>query len=172
MPTSISGKNPITHTDLNGLNFVKIEEGLVTHVYKDQAGKPTIGVGHLLTGIERARGDIIIGGVHVDFTNGLTQSQCIGLLSQDITNAERAINNLVKVPLSQNQYDALASFTFNCGINALQTSNLLVQLNLGKYDAVPHELAKWTHSGGEVCPDLVKRRQHEAKLWNTPDTPT
>src|SRR5205807_1956598 len=96
----------------NGLVLLKQWEGFKLQVYKDSAGLPTIGVGHLLTKSELTSGKININGVPVEYSNGLTGDQVTDLLSQDVTPAENAVNNGVKVPLNQNQFDALVSFTF------------------------------------------------------------
>ena len=151
--------------DQKGLTFVKNEEGEVTHVYKDQVGKDTIGIGHLITPLEAARKAILINRVPIDYTKGLTEAQCYQLLDQDMDNAERAINTFVKVALNENQFDALASWTFNCGVGALQSSTLLRILNQGDYGSVPAEFNKWTKADGQTCPVLVGRRKREVQLW-------
>jgi len=138
-------------------------------VYKDSAGLPTIGVGHLLTKSELTSGKININGVPVEYSNGLTGDQVTDLLSQDVTPAENAVNNGVKVPLNQNQFDALVSFTFNVGVGAFTSSTLLKVLNQGQYDQVPTQLLRWTRAAGQVVQGLVNRRQNEIDLWNTVD---
>jgi GH24 family phage-related lysozyme (muramidase) len=138
-------------TSRRGLEFIKSEEGCVLHVYQDQAGYPTIGVGHLIKAGER-------------FT-AITEDEALELLAQDAKVAEDAVNRNVKVPLTQNQFDALVSFTFNCGTGALEKSTLLKLLNQGQYDAVPGELAKWVKAGGKTLQGLVNRRRHEGELF-------
>jgi GH24 family phage-related lysozyme (muramidase) len=136
-----------------GLEFIKNEEGCVLHVYNDQAGYPTIGVGHLIKP----------GG---EFTT-LTESEALDLLAKDLKVAEDAVQGSVRVPLSQNQFDALVSFTFNVGTGALEKSTLLKLLNQGQYEAVPGELMKWVKAGGRTLPGLVDRRQREGDLWES-----
>ncbi|HZT59403.1 MAG TPA: lysozyme [Pyrinomonadaceae bacterium] len=150
----------------HGLELLEQWEGFKLQVYKDSAGLPTIGVGHLLTRSELTSGKININGVPVQYANGLTQQQVNDLLAQDLKPTEQAVNNGVKVALNQNQFDALTSFTFNVGTGAFAGSTLLKVLNQGQYDQVPTQLLRWTRSGGQVVQGLVNRRNNEIKLWN------
>lgn len=153
-------------TSENGLELLKQWEGFKLNVYNDSAGLPTIGVGHLITQSERSSGDIVINGVAVPYAGGLTQQQVLDLLSQDVKPAEQSVNNGVKVPLDQNQFDALVSFTFNVGGGAFAGSTLLKVLNQQQYTEVPNQLLRWTKAGGKVVQGLVNRRENEIKLWN------
>jgi len=150
----------------NGLSLLQQWEGFKLQVYKDSAGLPTIGVGHLITKAEQAAGTITINGVAVQYAGGLTDQQVLDLLAQDVQPAENAVNGGVKVPLNQNQFDALVSFTFNVGAGAFQSSTLLKLLNQQQYDDVPAQLLRWTRAGGQVVQGLVNRRNNEIKLWN------
>jgi lysozyme len=150
----------------NGLTLLTQWEGFKLTVYKDSAGLPTIGVGHLLTKSELSSGKITINGVPVDYTDGLTEQQVTDLLGQDVEPASAAVNSGVKVPLDQNQFDALVSFTFNVGVGAFTGSTLLKLLNQKQYDQVPTQLLRWTRAGGKVVQGLVNRRNNEIKLWN------
>jgi lysozyme len=151
-----------------GKNLFKEWEGLVTHEYLDSGGAPTIGIGHLLTRSERTSGKIIIRGQAIDYRDGLTEQQCWDLLDQDLDDAERAVNAAVTVPLNQNQFDALVSFTFNVGDSAFRGSTLLKLLNQGQYDQVPAQLKRWNKDNGHVVQGLTNRREKEITLWNTP----
>jgi lysozyme len=150
----------------HGLELLEQWEGFKSEVYKDSAGLPTIGVGHLLTKSELSSGKIVINGVAVSYANGLTDQQVTNLLAQDVKPAEQCVNSGVKVSLNQDQFDALVSFTFNVGGGAFTNSTLLKVLNQGKYDQVPDQLRRWTRSGGKVVQGLVNRRENEIKLWN------
>ena len=141
----------------HGLELLKEWEGCILHIYKDAGGLPTIGIGHLLTPQER------VGNKYVD---GITEVEALQILAADVTPAESMVTELVKVNLSQNQFDALTSFTFNCGTGAFSSSTLLKVLNNGQYDQVPAELMKWTKAAGKQCEGLVERRTNECKLWN------
>ena len=150
----------------NGLELLKQWEGFELKVYKDSAGLLTIGVGHLLTKSELSSGKIAINGVTVKYADGLTEQQALDLLSQDVQPAENTVNTNVKVPLTQNQFDALVSFTFNVGGGAFKGSTLLKVLNQKQYTEVPTQLLRWTRAGGKVVQGLLNRRQNEIKLWN------
>ena len=149
-----------------GLGLLKQWEGFKSKVYKDSAGLPTIGVGHLITQSEKTSGAIVINGLAVEYADGLTDQQVLDLLSQDVQPAEQAVNNGVKVALEQDQFDALVSFTFNTGTGAFSSSTLLKVLNQGQYDQVPNQLRRWNKAGGQVVQGLVNRRENEIKLWN------
>lgn len=137
-----------------GKNAIKYFEGLYLHAYRCPAGVLTIGWG---------------------CTEGVTEGMTITteraeqLLTAELAKFEAAVARLVRVPLTQHQFDALVSFAFNVGSGALERSTLLRKLNAGDYAAVPGELARWTRGGGRVLPGLVKRRRAEAALWSSPD---
>ncbi|MEK6322627.1 MAG: lysozyme [Acidobacteriota bacterium] len=150
----------------NGLGLLESWEGFELKVYKDSAGLPTIGVGHLLTKSELSSGKTVINGIPVQYADGLTNQQTLDLLSQDVKPAEQAVNSGVKVALNQNQFDALVSFTFNVGVGAFTGSTLLKVLNQQQYTNVPNQLLRWVRSGGQVVQGLVNRRQNEISLWN------
>jgi lysozyme len=150
----------------NGLNLLEQWEGFKLKVYKDSAGLPTIGVGHLLTKSELTSGKIGIKGAAVKYADGLTNQQVIDLLAQDVAPVGQIVTKSVKVPLTQNQFDALVSFAFNVGNAAFTGSTLLKVLNDKQYKEVPTQLLRWTRSGGKVVPGLLNRRENEIKLWN------
>src|SRR5215472_3618425 len=99
-------------TSQNGLNFIAREEGEVDHVYNDVAGIPTIGVGHVVRPGE-------------SFPNGITHDQAMQILAGDVGIAENQVNTRVTATMTQNQFDALVSFTFNCGGGSLAASSTL-----------------------------------------------
>jgi hypothetical protein len=73
----------------------------------------------------------------------------------------------VKVPVNQNQFDALVSFAYNCGLTNLSSSTLLELVNKRDFAGASLEFAKWTKGGGKVLGGLVKRREAERKLFTT-----
>ena len=150
----------------HGLELLKQWEGFKNQLYNDSAGLPTIGVGHLLTKSELSSGKIIINGDPVQYSGGLSDQQVLDLLGQDVTPAAQLITNKVTVPLNQNQFDALTSFTFNVGGAAFNGSTLLKVLNQGQFDQVPPQLRRWNKAGGKVVQGLINRRENEIKLWN------
>jgi lysozyme len=156
----------ITQISQHGLQLIQQWEGFKLNVYKDSAGLPTIGVGHLLTKSELSSGNVVIGGAPVEYAAGLTDEQVLELLGQDVTPAEKAVAANTNVELNQNQFDALTSFVFNVGVGAFTSSTLLKVLNQEAYDQVPAQLLRWTRAGGKVVQGLVNRRNNEIKLWN------
>lgn len=137
-----------------GLSIIKSDENLFLKAYYCPAGVLTIGWGHTAG---------VFPGMQI------TRDQAIAFLESDLASAEAAVARLVKVPLNDNQFSALVSFTFNEGAGNLEGSTLLKLLNRGFYDQVPTQLARWTRSKGVVLDGLVKRRAAEAALWNAPD---
>jgi lysozyme len=135
-----------------GLNLIKQSEGFRSARYLDVAGKPTIGYGHLLEPGETY--------------TVITEAQATQLLIADVAWAQRAVSTLVRVTLTQGQYDALVDFTYNLGEGTLEHSTLLRLLNAGNYSSAGEQLLEWTHAGGKVEPGLVTRRQAELQLWN------
>jgi lysozyme len=118
--------------------------------YLCPAGIPTIGWGHTK-------------GVKLGDTCSVQQADI--WLSQDLEDAASAVASLVKVPLTQGQFDALVDFVFNLGAGHLKTSTLLQLLNAGRVFAAADQFKRWVHSGDQVLPGLVKRREAEVALF-------
>jgi GH24 family phage-related lysozyme (muramidase) len=140
-----------------GLDVIKRFEGFSPTVYICPAGYPTIGYGHLVKPHERER-----------FASGITSEQAESLLRQDVQIAERAVLRLITVPLTDGQFDALVSFTFNLGAGALQRSTLRRKVNRWDHAAVPAEFMKWVWAGGRKLEGLVGRREAERIIYNIP----
>ena len=87
------------------------------------------------------------------------------ILRDDLVEAESSVHKLVKVPLNQNQFDALVSFIFNIGETQFSYSTLLKKLNNKDYNSVPSELNRWVHGGGKKLPGLINRRRDEGNLF-------
>jgi lysozyme len=151
----------------NGKRLLSEWEGFELNVYRDVAGLPTIGVGHLLTKDELSSGKLFIKGVAIQYGAGLSQQLVLDLLAQDLQGFETGITESVKVPLSQNEFDALVAFAFNIGLMAFKESTLLKELNQGQLQDVPAQLRRWIHSGGQVSRGMVNRREKEVALWNS-----
>ena len=94
------------------------------------------------------------------------------LRDHSIKTYEDAVTQAVKVPLNQNQFDALVSFTYNVGIGALKQSTALRKLNAGDYAGAADALTMWTKFKGKVLAGLVRRRKEERALFLTPVTQT
>lgn len=133
------------------LKFVESWEGERLSPYKDAGGHFTIGVGHLM-----ADGESM---------SPITEEEALAILASDLNFAEKAVNSLVKVPLRQNQFDALVDFVFNCGANAFRGSKLLIYLNAGNYSAAADSMLNWNHIGNVVSAGLTRRRAAERILF-------
>ncbi len=144
-------------TNQAGLELIKMFEGLRLEAYVDAVGVWTIGYGHTKT----ARRGMVI-----------TEEQAEALLREDLQDAENAVNRLVKVPLNENEFSALASLVFNIGSGNFQKSTVLRRLNaedrVGAADAI-----EWWNKGRvngvlTTLPGLVRRRAAEKALFLTP----
>ncbi len=142
------------HITQEGLNLIKHFEGFEPEIYLDAAGLPTIGYGHLIRP-----------GEHKMFENGITESAAEALLAKDVWSAERSVLRLIGVPLTDGQYDALVSFTFNLGGGALQRSTLRRKVNREEHNEVPEQLMRWVWAGGRRLRGLMRRRKAEAVLY-------
>lgn len=142
----------------NGIKLIEREEGCVLHPYKDSHGFPTIGVGHLIRPGET-------------WPATITQAQADTLLEHDCAEVEAACNRYVTVELSQNQFDALTCFAFNCGADELNPAHHSVVriLNTGNYQGAADELLLFDVSAGVHDPLLHARRARERALFLTPD---
>lgn len=130
-------------------------EGLRLDPYLDEAGHWTVGYGHKLGPLESR--------------DPITHARALELLQEDTESAVNAVNSLVNVPLSQQQFDALVSLAFNIGNGAFRESTLLRLLNDGDYGGAAAQFAVWnkvTRNGVKVVsPILVTRRAREAELF-------
>jgi len=143
------------HVTRHGIEFIKRFEGFEPKIYLDAAGYPTIGYGHLVRDYEREW-----------FKNGISEAAGEALLIKDVLVAEKSVLRLVKVHLTDGQFDALVSFTFNLGAGALQRSTLRRKVNREEHEDVPPEFLKWVWAGGKKLKGLVKRRNAEALAYS------
>jgi len=129
-------------------------EGSVPVVYLDPVGIPTVCEGHTKT-VTKADVGKDLG--HL----------CSKLLAEDSAEAQFAVRSHVIVPITQAQYDALVSFTFNVGARNLRTSTLLRKLNAGDCWGAGAEFPRWNLAKGQKLPGLVKRRAAERQMFET-----
>lgn len=155
--------NPTLTSDA-GLKFIATHEGLRTRPYNDPSGYCTVGIGHLI-GKRGCTPD--------DYNQWgeLSEQQVLELFRQDIPRYEEPVNRLVKVALTQNQFDALVSFVFNVGAENFSTSTLLRKLNEGDNAAVANEFPRWNKSRGRVLSGLTRRRAEEAAMFRAGEAP-
>ncbi|SMG63290.1 Glycoside hydrolase, family 24 [methanotrophic bacterial endosymbiont of Bathymodiolus sp.] len=95
----------------------------------------------------------------------INQEKAEALLRIDVESAERAVLRLIKVPLTDGQFDALVSFTFNLGSGAFQRSTLRRKVNRQAHTEVPEQLMRWVWAGGRRLKGLVRRRDTEAMRY-------
>lgn len=135
-----------------GISLIQGFETLRLQAYLDQRGIPTLGWGHTA-------------GVKMGDT--CTAAQADLWFEADTAFACRAISETVTVPLSQNQFDALVSFTFNVGVGSEAHSTLLRLLNAGDFAGAADQFLVWNHVDGVVNAGLTRRRQAEQALFLT-----
>ena len=154
---ALSGpRKPSQPTRIKNLEIIKRHEGLRLRAYLPTPNdRWTIGYGHT-SGVK----------------NGMviTEARAEELLLQDVAWVQDALNTSIKVPVTQNQYDALGSFVFNLGATNLRNSTLLKKLNAGDYEGAANEFLKWNKQRDKrghlhVLPGLTKRRAEERDLF-------
>ena len=96
-----------------------------------------------------------------------TQQECDDEFLKDMTIFVKAVNNLVTVPINQDQFDALVSFAFNVGAESLKNSTLLKKLNAKDHVGAAQEFKRWNKAKGRVLPGLTRRRACEALLFQS-----
>ena len=133
-----------------GVSLIKKFEGCEYNAYKCAAGVWTIGYGHTA---DVKEGDLV------------TQQEADKILEEDMKEFEGYIKNLVKVPLKQNQFDALVTWVFNLGPSNLEQSTMLKFLNAGDYHLIPSQIKRWNKAGGKVLEGLIRRREAESLLF-------
>ena len=134
-----------------GTEILKYFEGCKLTAYQDSVGVWTIGYGHTK-------------GVYDGMT--ITQDQAEQMLLSELEEYEGYIKDMVTVPLTQNQFDALVVWVYNLGPTNFRNSTLLKELNAGNYNAAGQEITRWNKAGGKVLAGLVKRREAEAQLFS------
>jgi lysozyme len=139
------------------IKMIKHHEGFVRKPYQDPIGLWTVGVGHLI-GDGKSLSKEWKGKV-------LTDEEVDELLFEDLERFEDGIERLTKVNLSQGQFDALVSFSFNVGLGNYQSSTLRAKLNRRDYEGAANEFWKWRKAGGKILKGLVKRRADEKILF-------
>lgn len=134
-----------------GLELIKDFEKLRLTAYLDAVGVWTIGYGHTRSALPGMQ---------------ISEARALDLLSQDVENAEFAVQRLVRAPLTQYQFDALVSFVFNVGQPAFKASTLLRVLN-ERADPmrVASEFKRWVYAKGKRLDGLVRRRAAERLLF-------
>ncbi len=137
--------------------FLIAREGEKFVVYADDGGRPTWGIGHL--------------DLHAKIGEKKTQGQVDAAYARDTGIARDRLYDECKAvaieALSDHQFAALLSFTFNLGEH--KDATLWTLISKGQFKQVPAEIMKWDHEDGKVVSGLVNRRKAEVALWNTKD---
>lgn len=145
----------MTKINKRGLNLIKEFEGLNTNAYRDAADVLTIGYGHT-KGVKEG--------------DSITEQFAEIMLDKELREYEGYVDQMVNVPLNENQHAALVSFVYNLGPTNFANSTLLKRLNEGKYEDVPAQIKRWNKArvNGELTEleGLTRRRQAEADLFN------
>lgn len=140
-------------TSQQGIDLIKVHEGLRLNAYLCPAGVPTIGYGHTK---------------NVKLGDKITSEQAEKFLIEDLVTSENEVNKH-NLNINQNQFDALVSFIFNVGVGNFRKSTLLKRLKANPNDRdIDVQFNKWIYGGGKILPGLVKRRKAEAELYFRP----
>ncbi|MBY5147009.1 lysozyme [Enterobacter hormaechei] len=142
-------------TSDKGIALIKQFEGCKLTAYQDSVGVWTIGYGWT----QPVDGKSIRAGMTIK------QETAERLLKTGLVSYESDLSRLVKVGLTQGQFDALVSFTYNLGARSLSTSTLLRKLNAGDYAGAADEFLRWNKAGGKVLKGLTRRREAERALF-------
>jgi lysozyme len=147
-----------------GLQLIARFEGCVLKLYNDPVGYCTIGYGHLVhkgrVGTKPA--------LEAPYSNGITQTEAINLLRADAATHVAAMNAALRVPVTQNQFDALVSLSFNIGSFGAAKSSLMKAINAGKVSdsaLIRSLFCLWCRAGGQVNTALLGRRNSEATYF-------
>lgn len=147
----------ITKVSKTGLDLIKKYEGFRANPYKCPAGVPTIGYG----------ATYYPNGKRVKMTDPpITEKIATGMLKEMLVRFEKAVDTYCVDTINQNQFDALVSFAYNVGTNALKNSTLLRKLNVDPNDpTIRDEFMRWVRANGKKLKGLVTRRKEEADLY-------
>ena len=148
IPESMSVSN-------KGVDLICEFEGKRLAAYDDGVGVWTIGFGTIKypDGNRVKKGD------------ACTLEQAKEYMRHDLIEFEHTVNSSVKVPLNQNQFDALVSLAYNIGSNAFKSSTLVKKLNTGDYQGAADQFNVWVNAGGKRMQGLVNRRDREKLLF-------
>jgi lysozyme len=140
-----------------GAEDLKGSEGFSSKPYPDGEGVPTIGFGSTF----------YEDGTRVQMTDApITRERGLQLFKTTLKQYVNAVDKSVKVPLTQNEFDALVEFTYNVGVAAFKTSTLLKLLNGGApKDQVAAQFLRWNKDEGKVVPGLTNRRKRESNKF-------
>ena len=142
-------------------------EGVRSKPYQCPALLWTIGVGHVIdpTHAKVPMADRKQLPIPAGWDRVLSNDEIMDILKKDLNRFEQGVLRLIKVPLTQGQFDALVSFSFNVGLGNLQNSTLRMKVNRGDFEGASEQFLVWTKAGGKVLKGLVTRRTDEQALF-------
>ena len=142
----------------NGFNILGELEGIVLRPYKDSVGIPTIGIGS--TYYED--------GTKVKMTDkAITKERAIQLAKNVVKSFEARVNKSILLPMTQNQFDAMALLCYNIGESSFARSSVVRNFNAGNLQKAADSFLLWNKAGGKVSKGLTNRRQKERDLFLT-----
>jgi lysozyme len=148
---------------------IKKDEGVRSRPYQCPALLWTIGVGHVIdpTHAKVPLADRKQLPIPAGWDRVLSAEEIDDILRKDLARFEAGVSRLIKVELTQGQFDALVSFSFNVGLGNLQNSTLRMKVNRSDFEGAAEQFLVWTKAGGRVLPGLVKRRTHEKEMFES-----
>lgn len=142
-----------------GADLIKSFEGCKLTAYRCSANKETIGYGNTF----------YEDGSPVKLGDTITQERAESLFIMISDSFAAKVKPLITSAVTENQFGALVSFAYNCGIANLKSSTLLRKVNANPNDpTIAAEFAKWNKAGGKVLAGLTRRRKAEADLYFKP----
>lgn len=156
-------------TSATGRQLIEQYEGLILGAYDDYNDK-------IVSSGDKVRGTLTIGYGHTSSAGGIkvyagqkiTKQQADDILAGDLGRVEADVSKYVKVPLNQNQYDAIVSFHFNTGALGKSTCSVTRNLNKKDYKAAADSLLLYNKGNGQVLAGLTRRRNAERTLFLKP----
>ena len=151
------------------IDNIKRDEGVRSRPYQCPALLWTIGVGHV---IDPNHAKVPMANrkqlpIPTGWDRVLSNEEIDEILRKDLARFEQGVSRLITAPLTQGQFDALVSFSFNVGLGNLQNSTLRMKVNRQEYEAAAEQFLVWTKAGGKVLAGLVKRRTHEKEMFES-----
>lgn len=146
------------------IELIKGFEGLQLRAYKCSSGMWTIGYGHTAAA----------GPPSVTEGMKISEEEADSIFASDIEKVASELAKRITVDLNPNQFGALVSLAYNCGVGRIAASTAVRQANDGNFDEVPNRIKLWNKARHPTTntmvelPGLTRRREAEARLWATP----
>ena len=140
----------------NGFRLLGELEGIVLKPYRDSVGIPTIGIGstYYEDGTKVRMAD-----------KPITTERAIQLAKNVVKSFEAKVNEVILLPMTQNQFDAMVLLCYNIGKSGFARSSVVRHFNLGNIQRAADSFLLWNKAGGRVVQGLVNRRNKERSLF-------